>query len=399
MIQIPNAPQAISKHIVLIGNTNVGKSSLLNALCEQDLALVSEMAGTTTDPVRKSYELLPFGPVVWIDTPGLSDPTQLGKERMSRSLKEIAKADYAILVRDAKLSNGSDALEIDSLRIPALEVFTKFDTLFPEEKTDLRRRYPNAELVSVYEPESIQKLKDRLANELSKSCLPDPLILCDKVTKGAHLLMVVPIDSEAPKGRIIAPQNALLREALEHGVICSVCTPNELSTLTNSPIHWDWIITDSQAFKAVDQILSQSYANDKRPRLTSFSILMSRQKGDLHRLVQGVQHIEQLRDNDRILIAEACSHTRSHEDIARVKIPALLQKKTKKKLVFEYVNGKNFPDQMDRFALIIHCGACMITRAAMQQRSALAGSVPMTNFGVVLAYLADILPLAIQDLD
>lgn len=399
MINSNKSPQAISKHIVLIGDTNAGKSSLLNALCEQDMALVSEQAGTTTDPVRKSYELLPYGPVVWIDTPGLSDDSSLGPDRMKRTVHEMEIADFAIHIVDVQnaMIIQTNPL-VSALKIPVLQVYTKADCLPDNERAALISQFPAAVFVSIFDLTSIQNLRQRISDELTALSPGEPLILADKLKKGDHIILVVPIDSEAPKGRIIAPQTALLREALDHGIICSVCRPDELRILTNSPTHWDWIITDSQSFKEVDHVISLSYPPNNRPRLTSFSILMSRQKGDLKRWIDGVQAIEHLQENDKILISEACSHNRSHEDIARVKIPQLLSKHCNKTFRFEYSNGKHFPEQLDEYALIIHCGGCMITGTAMTNRIRRAGRVPITNFGIVLAYLSGILPKAIQDL-
>lgn len=394
------SPQSVRKHIALIGDTNTGKSSLLNALCEQDLALVSAIAGTTTDAVKKSYELLPYGPVVWIDTPGLSDISALGHERMKRTMKELEKADFIILVSDSgHFSVDTNTMGfIKNSHIPYIRVFSKKDLLSEVEQEALVKQFPDSELVSVYDPISIQSLRDRIASHLSGVSSEDTLILADKLTSGDQIILVVPIDSEAPKGRIIGPQNALLREALEYGIICTVCRPSELNTLTSSSTKWSWVITDSQAFKEVDQTLNASYPKDQKPRLTSFSILMSRQKGNLRQWVEGVKHIPNLHENDKILIAEACSHSRSHEDIARIKIPKLLQQHCQKTFRFEFVNGKEFPDDPQDYALIIHCGGCMITKSTMENRRRKANKIPMTNFGIVLAYLAGILPQSIQGL-
>ncbi len=385
-----STPSANRTHIVLYGNRNAGKSSLLNAIIGQDIAIVSDVKGTTTDPVSKAMELLPFGPVVFIDTAGLDDEGSLGSLRVDRTRKIMQRTDFALLVHalddfDAS-AHGRAIQQLKQFNIPYLLVFNKTD--LAEESTifSLKELYPEAVFVSALDMGSIHHLKDVLIQRL-ESAEEDPSIIGGLVPYGGTVVIVVPVDSEAPKGRIILPQVQLIRDCLDNGIKAHVVRDTELAESLNELKNVDLVVTDSQAFQAVSRIVPSHI------RLTSFSILFARHKGDLRVFVDGIQAIRTLKDGARILVSESCTHNHSHEDIGRVKIPALLNKREGKGFEYVFRMGHDFPEDLNTYDLIIHCGSCMINRKTMLNRIQLAkeAGVPITNYGVVLAYVTDIL--------
>lgn len=386
-----NVPLANRKHIVIFGDTNAGKSALFNAIIGQDTAIVSSEKGTTTDPIIKAMELIPFGPVALVDTAGLGDLTVLGQARMQKTQRMLERADFAIYAADIN-SFSADALRefqrrAESLRLPFLLVFTKCEPQNAQILKSLLADYPDAESVSVYDGESISRLKQRLCKELEKLQDDESSMIADIVPSNSSVILVCPIDSAAPKGRLILPQVQLLRDCLDNSVKAYVVRETELEAALHDLKKVDLVVTDSQAFAFVSRIVP-----DDIP-LTSFSLLLARQKGKLEEYLQGADAIAALPDNARILVAEGCTHNKTHEDIGHVKIPAALQKKCGKTFTFDFVSGYDFPEDLSAYNLIIHCGGCMLTRKAVLNRieKAKQTDVPITNYGVVLAFVTGIL--------
>lgn len=382
------------KHIAIFGKTNSGKSSLLNAIIGQEISIVSNLEGTTTDPVKKAMELIPFGPVLFIDTAGLGDYSDLGNLRMERSLKVLKNTDFALYVLDIKdkdLSVYKETLkEFKKYKIPFLTVINKIDTATKEELTAAKEVHKDALFVSALKEENILSLKDELIKRLQEE-EDDPPLIGDIVPYNGKVVMVVPIDSEAPKGRLILPQVQLIRDCLDHGIKSYVVRDTELEEALKDLSDIDIVVTDSQAFKKVDKIVPPNI------KLTSFSILQARHKGDLKTFIDGVKKIKDIDENSKILISESCSHNHSHQDIGRVKIPQLLNKHVGKKLNYEFKMGHDFPENLEAYDLIIHCGSCMVNRKTMLTRIALCKEkgTAITNYGVVLAYLTGILDRSI----
>ncbi|MCT4544804.1 MAG: [FeFe] hydrogenase H-cluster maturation GTPase HydF [Vallitalea sp.] len=388
-------PRANRPHIALYGNRNAGKSSLLNAIIGQEISLVSNIKGTTTDPVSKAMELIPFGPVVFIDTAGLDDDGELGNIRVNRSIKILQRTDFALYVIDVNDFNETSYKEAVLLfkrfHIPYLTVFNKMDSLNSIQLNSFKERYKNAYFVSAKDGDNILELKNAIIKGI-ESEENEPPIVGDLLPYNSTVVLVVPVDSEAPKGRIILPQVQVIRDCLDHGIKSYVVRDTELKDALNDLKSVDLVITDSQAFKKVDEIVP-----DNIP-LTSFSILYARYKGDLFKLVEGVNAIESLKEGSRILISESCTHNHSHEDIGRVKIPKGLVKHFKHDFNFTFRMGHDFPDDVSEYDLIIHCGSCMINPKTMRTRIKLCEEqrVPITNYGVVLAYLTGILDRSLE---
>lgn len=390
-----NTPNSNRLHIGIFGKTNSGKSSLLNAITEQNIAIVSEIEGTTTDSVVKAMEFLPFGPVLFIDTAGLEDNTPLGKLRVKKTLEELKRTDFAILVMDATKIDMAfykdQEIQFKKYNIPFLFVINKDDLLTENEKDVIKKIFPRAIFASTKNRDSILMLKENILKEIIKE-KEEPKLLGDLVPYNGKVLMVVPVDSEAPKGRLILPQVQLIRECLDHGIKSYVVRDTELESALEDIKDIDLVVTDSQAFKNVDKILNN------RAKLTSFSILFARQKGDLNDLVRGVKKLKSLNHGDKILIAETCTHNTSHEDIGRVKIPKLVKNYTGKEIEFTFVGGKDFPEDLSKYALVIHCGACMINKKHMQSRidELMSLNVPITNYGLVIAEVTGILDKSLE---
>lgn len=380
-------PLAFRTHVSIFGNTNAGKSSLFNKLIGQDMVIVSPEKGTTTDPVTKAMELLPYGPIALTDTAGLSDYSNIGEKRMAKTEKTLEKTDFAIY---AAAADDFDAAayedmkkQFDKKHIPYLLVFTKSDL----GTGDLSVKYPEAVFISVNDDASIDNLRSVLLEKLSQIKSEDATMIGNLLPEGSTIIMVVPIDSEAPKGRIILPQVQFLRDCLDHGMKTIVVRDTELEETLKEQKKVDLVVTDSQAFKFVSQVVSENIP------LTSFSMMMASIKGDLKKLIAGIDAIKNLKDGSKILMAEACTHNSSHEDIGRVKIPKLLQKFTGKRLEFEYYVHQDFPKDLSVYDLVIHCGGCMINSRSMNNRIEFCeeNNVPITNYGVVLACVNGIL--------
>lgn len=383
-------------HIGVFGRTNVGKSSLLNKITNQEVSIVSDIAGTTTDVVEKSMELLPVGPVTFLDTAGLDDETELSVQRIEKTMKVVNRIDVAVVVCDF---NGIDKFENDliekfkELKIPYLIVVNKCDLAPKSFHIDLKPELSNIIYTSVKKDEKIVfKFKEALVNLLPEDFVNSPKIVGDLVPAKSTVILVIPIDKEAPKGRIILPQVQTLRDLLDNNCLSYVVKESELKdALDNLKTPPALVVTDSQAFKKVSEIVPENVS------LTSFSILFARLKGDLDEFVNGARAIENLKDGDMVLILESCTHHAIEDDIGRVKIPNLLRKKTGKNLVIHNYAGHDFPDIKD-YKLIIHCGACMTNRREVLSRVLIANqnNVPITNYGVVISYCLGILPRAIK---
>lgn len=385
-----STPSANRVHIALYGQRNAGKSSLLNAIIGQDVSIVSEVKGTTTDPVSKAMELIPFGPVIFVDTAGLDDEGALGAQRVERTRKVLQRTDFAILIHP--IDDFNAAIHEETLRgfkrfnIPHLLVFNKIDLVSPSVLEEMKASHPEAQFVSALNMDTVHALKSALIARLENAEEEIPIV-GDLVPYGGTVVLVVPVDSEAPKGRIILPQVQLIRDCLDHGIKAHVVRDTELEETINELPSIDLVVTDSQAFEFVSQIVP------KHIPLTSFSILFARHKGDLRAFIDGTQIIRNLRQNAKILISESCTHNHSHEDIGRVKIPALLRKKEQKEFEFVFQMGHDFPDNLREYDMVIHCGSCMLNRKTMLNRIQMAqeAGVPITNYGVILAYLTGIL--------
>jgi [FeFe] hydrogenase H-cluster maturation GTPase HydF len=392
-------PVAERIHIALLGRRNAGKSSLINALTGQDIALVSSVKGTTTDPVYKAMELLPLGPVVFIDTAGLDDVGELGELRKKKSIEVLNKADLAIIVFDSEIDfsdfDRDVVKQIKERKIPVIGVINKIDKKkIPEV---LQREYEDALGIKLYQVsaingEGISDLKKEiilsLPNDDSKFT-----IVGDLISPGDLVILVVPIDKSAPKGRLILPQQQTIRDILESDAIAIVTKEFELKeTIENLKKKPRMVITDSQVF------LKVAADTPKDVPLTSFSILFARHKGNLLELVRGTKAVEKLEDGDKILIAEACTHHQQSDDIGRVKIPRWLRQRTGKQLQFEYSSGVSFPENIKDYKLIVHCGGCMMNKKAMNFRieQAIKAGVPIVNYGILIAYVQGILERSIS---
>ena len=379
-------------HIGIFGKTNVGKSSLLNRITGQDVAIVSDIAGTTTDVVEKSMELLPIGPVTFLDTAGIDDTSALGVERIEKTMKILNRTDVAVVVCDY---NGVDEYEksliekFNELQIPFVVVVNKTDV----EPLCVDLPYENVLQTSVKtDSELVDKFKQVLVKLLPDEFVNSPKIVGDLVDEKSVVILVTPIDKEAPKGRLILPQVQTIRDLLDSNCISMVVKESELQdafdSLKTPPA---LVVTDSQAFRKVAEIVPENVP------LTSFSILFARLKGDLEAFVSGADAIENLKDGDKVLILESCTHHAIDDDIGRVKIPNLLRKRTGKDLIIENISGHDFPD-ISQYALVIHCGACMTNRREILSRILIAKQkgVPITNYGIAISYCLGILPRAIK---
>ncbi|KAF0153602.1 MAG: GTPase [Ignavibacteria bacterium] len=386
-------------HIAFVGQRNVGKSSLMNKIIGQDLVIVSESPGTTTDPVRKAMELLPFGPVVLIDTAGIDDVGELGEKRISKTVKVIAETDFALVVLDSqkKISEQEYNLfkHLRKLEIPFLAVINKSELGVNYKLIEeLNSHGVLFHSVSCYNNDGIYGLKEKMIKLLpSEEEIP---LVGDLVKQHDVIVLVVPIDLGAPKGRLIMPQVQTIRESLDVDAIVLVTKDKELRSALNklaSPPKL--VVTDSQAIMRVDADVP-----DDIP-LTTFSILMARYKGDLPEYVRGLRRMEELQNGDKVLVAEACSHHAQEDDIGRVKIPRWLRNHTKKDLAIDVVNGQDYPDNLSNYKLIIHCGGCMLTRKMMQQRIKQAKyvGVPIVNYGVAISYMHGAVPRALTPFD
>lgn len=393
-----SAPKGLRLHIGLFGRRNVGKSSLLNGITRQQVSIVSEVAGTTTDPVEKPMEMLPIGPVLFIDTAGVDDVGALGRQRVDKSRQVFDRTDLALLVAEAAtwgpFEDGILA-ELRARNTPLIVVFNKTDLAQPD--TAVLQRLDNEKIpcVSAVAPggQGLLELRRVLIESVPEEFLHTPPLVADLVPPGQMAVLVVPIDLEAPKGRLIVPQVQTIRDLLDHDAYCMVVKERELrdalDRLRRPPA---LVITDSQAFLKV--------AADTPPeiKMTSFSILFARQKGDLAEFVRGAAAIDRLRSGDRVLIAESCSHHPIGDDIGRVKIPRWLTQYVGGKLDVQHMQGRDFPADLDSYRLVFHCGACMWNRREVLSRidRCRAAGVPICNYGVTISYTLGIFHRALE---
>lgn len=394
-MSLNNTPSAERIHIGIFGRRNAGKSSLINALTSQNLAIVSDIKGTTTDPVSKAMELLPLGPVVLIDTPGLDDTGSLGSLRIRKAYQMLNKTDIALLVLDGSVGiTPEDRKVLDRIKekkIPFLIVWNKSDLRSAdpsgyEEQKDVL-------FVSTKTGEGIRELKERLAS-LAPPEDTRKRIAGDLLHEGDLVYLIIPIDKAAPRGRLILPQQQTIRDILDSGAFALCVRDTELAqALQRNGRKPDLVITDSQAFAAVSSIVPEEIP------LTSFSILFARYKGNLKALAQGARALDSLQNGDHILICEGCTHHRQCEDIGTVKLPALIRRHTGlTDLSFSFTSGTEFPDNLSDYRLIVHCGGCMLNEREMKFRMACArdAGIPITNYGTAIAHMTGILARSLQ---
>ena len=388
-------PASERVHISFFGKRNAGKSSVINAVTGQDLAIVSSVMGTTTDPVYKTMELLPLGPVMVIDTPGIDDEGELGALRVRKSYQVLNKTDIAILVIDSTAGKGEEELELihrfHKKGIPYLIVYNKIDLLSTEKIKDLAMSVRAEEvLVSASDGMNIQELKEKIASLKPEGTHKYPLIQ-DLIKPLDLVILVVPIDKAAPKGRLILPQQQTIRDILERGALSLVVRDTELkSTLDHflaQGVCPKLVVTDSQAFARVSKAVPENIT------LTSFSILFSRYKGELETQLKGIAALSSIEDGDHILIAEGCTHHRQCGDIGTCKMPEWIRNYTGKKPVFEFTSGTEFPDDVSSYKMVVHCGGCMLNEREMKYRIACCQDqgVPITNYGILIAQVTGIL--------
>ncbi|MDR3239912.1 MAG: [FeFe] hydrogenase H-cluster maturation GTPase HydF [Clostridiales bacterium] len=402
------ATQSGRMTVAIFGACNAGKSSLFNAITDTDNAIVSDIPGTTTDPVVKVMELLPHGPITLIDTAGLGDGSPLGEARVQKTAAVLNRANLVLYAIDPQSPDWDEyrafVQELKRRGAAYLTLITKADACpdtCPEELiADVFRKCPpdihldecpdirpNVMAVSSFQPETLERLKAEMAKRLDALREEERDLLGGLLPAGAVMVCVIPVDSEAPVGRLILPEAQMIRACLDHRLRCHVTTELDLADALRDLRRVDLVVTDSQAFGFVSRIVPPEIP------LTSFSILMARQKGDLKLLLAGVKSIPNLRDGDKVLVAETCTHNRSHEDIGRVKIPKLLLKITGKNLDIHFTSGREYPENLNEYALIIHCGGCMIARIEMinRLRAAREHGAAITNYGLFLAYCNDVL--------
>lgn len=392
-------PKANRLHIGIFGKRNAGKSTLLNSLVNQDISIVSPTAGTTTDAVEKTMEFLPLGPVVFIDTAGVDDVGDLGGKRIEKTKKIFDRTDIAIIICDYNGWNDYEIAlynEFQERNIPVLSVINKLDEqeITPDKFEEIQKYVKNPLKTSLkLNREIVYRLKEQLVNVCPDDFITPPSITGDIVTQGDTVVLVIPVDKEAPKGRLILPQVQVLRDLLDNRCKVFVTQDTELketlNELKNKP---KLVITDSQAFASVSKDVPDDI------ELTSFSILFARLKGDLREFYDGAKQIDSLKDNDVVMICESCSHHQIEDDIARVKIPKLLTQKTGKNLQFVYRSGHDFPQDLEKYSLLIHCGACMTNRKEVLSRimKCKKANLPVSNYGIVISYCLGILDRAVK---
>ena len=391
-------PSSERVHIGIFGKRNAGKSSLINAITGQNLAIVSEAKGTTTDPVYKAMELLPLGPVMIIDTPGIDDEGVLGSLRIQKAYQVLNKTDIALVIIDAAVGPSAEDLRlierINTKKIPLLIVINKCETINEDKKTAYQALLSNGKLlfVSAEQKLNIFELKEAIAQTVPAD-ENKAQIVADLLSPSDFVVLVVPIDSAAPKGRLILPQQQTIRDILKADAAAIVVKENELTnTLQNLGKRPKLVITDSQVFK---KVAAETPADIL---LTSFSILFARYKGNLQTAVQGVTALENLEDGDKILVGEGCTHHRQCDDIGTVKLPRWIKEYTGKNPEFIFTSGTEFPLDLSPYKMIIHCGACMLNEREMQYRIKCAAdqNIPFTNYGITIAYINGILKRTVE---
>ena len=398
-MSLNTTPSGERVHIALFGMTNAGKSSIINALTNQEISIVSNVKGTTTDPVYKAIEILPIGPCMIIDTAGLDDESELGESRKKKTLEVLTKTNVALVVVDSTIGiteNDTDIInQLKEKKIPVIFILNKADqkTIAKEEIENIEKEIGVPVVsVSALNKTGIEELKQKII-----AVIPDNedkfKLVGDLINPGDIVVLVTPIDKAAPKGRLILPQQQTIRDIIESDAIAIVTKEHELrETLENLKKKPKLVITDSQVF------LKASADTPKDIMLTSFSILQARYKGNLVELVKGAKVLESLEDGDNVLISEGCTHHRQCDDIGTVKIPRWVRQMTGKKINFEYSSGNSFTDDITKYKLIIHCGGCMLNRAAMLSRidNAVKNYIPIVNYGVLIGYVQGILERALE---
>lgn len=384
--------------IALIGKRNAGKSSLINALTGQEIAIVSEVPGTTTDPVDKHYELLPLGPVTFYDTAGVDDSGELGQKRVKATRKILYRADIVIFVNDGESFDASELemLErIQEMEIPMVVVFNKSDISYGSRENlhyCNERGIPHVK-VSTVSKEGVLTCKEEIIRLAPKYLKENRILSGDLVQPYDHVILVAPIDSAAPKGRLILPQVQVLRDLMDHDAIVTVVKETELKMSLELSVKKPWlVITDSQVIEQVNREVPDDIL------VTTFSVLFARYKGELDILLEGVERIKTLQDGDKVLIAEACSHHVQKDDIGRVKLPKWLQEFTRKELIFDTYAGHDFPENLEDYAVCVHCGACMINPMEMNRRiiECHRRGVPITNYGMTISLVQGVLERVIK---
>lgn len=384
--------KSLRLHIALLGRVNSGKSSFLNLVTGQDISITSNIAGTTTDVVEKTQELIPLGPVVWLDTAGFGDETKLGQERMARSLKSLDKADVAVLVCEGDEIGDVERQiiqEVEKRGLPLIKVYNKADK-FHITQTDgiVANSTDKGERDRV-----LNSFKSELIKKAPEEAFATPTLIGDLVKEHGNVVLVIPLDDQAPKGRLLPLQVHVIRDCLDHACTVSAVRESEyaeaLSRFKNKP---DLVITDSSVVDMVNKLTPLDVP------LTTFSILFARLKGDLYKLVEGVKAVRKLQDGDKVLVAESCTHHADKNDIGRVKIPNLIRKITGKNPEFVHIAGCDFPDNLEEYKLVIHCGGCMSPRRLILSRinRCEQTGVPITNYGVCISELTNALPRVIE---
>lgn len=391
-MSLSNTPSAERTHIAFFGCTNSGKSSLVNAITNQNLSIVSEEKGTTTDAVKKTMELLPIGPVVIIDTAGIDDESKLGKKRIEKTYDVLNQTNIAILVVDSTVDIQKCDKELlkqfETKKIPYIIVYNKCDLLKTKK---VKQNSQNIVYVSALTGVNIVEFKELLGKIVNDN-KKEQYIVADILSQGDVVVLVTPIDESAPKGRLILPQQLVLRELLDFHCVPVCCQVEELDGVLKRFSSPRLVITDSQAFEKVAQIVPKTI------KLTSFSILMARYKGELNNLVVGVRKIYELHDRDKVLISEGCTHHRQCNDIGNVKLPKWIEKFTHVKPDFEFTSGGEFPKDLTKYSLVIHCGGCMLNEVEMKNRvqRAKEQKVSIINYGITIAYLNGVLDRSLE---
>lgn len=382
-------------HIAVVGRRNVGKSLLVNSLLEQDVSEVSDVAGTTTDPLKTRYELLPYGPVVIVDTAGIDDEGELGRQHITETIKILSSSDFAVVVLDARETLQSKELELfaylDKLQINYIVAVNKIEfgvnPILLEELKELRMTHFE---VSCKEKAGIEELKRRMIRLLPED--DEPPLLSDIVKQGDVVLIVIPADYTLPKRKLILSQVHMIREALDENAVVTVCREKELvSTLNNLKSYPDLVIVDSHSVTHIAEIIPAKI------RLTTFSLIIARHRGDLPLFIKGLKKIDGLKNGDKVLIAEVCSHHTQEDDIGTVKIPRWLRSYSKKELHIDFIHGYDLPDNLSEYKLVVHCGGCLLTHRAMQTRinEARLMDVPVVTYGVITSYMHGAIPRAL----
>lgn len=386
-------------HITFLGKMNTGKSSLINRLFNREISIVSDFAGTTTDVNQKAMELLPIGPVSLLDTAGIDDHGELGEKRISKTLEALDRTDVALVVFDNNGLKDCDLelfKELQNRKIPIVSIINKTDIALPDKKDTeiIEKNSKQTIYLSAKDDKNIiSKIKQSIILSIDENYINSPKLLEHILNKDDIAILVIPIDKEAPKGRIILPQVQTIRDMLDNKAISIVCgTENLKYAIENLKKPPKLVITDSQAFKEVNEIV------DKNIQMTSFSIIFAKLKGDLKTFVKGADTLDNIQDGDKILICESCSHHPIEDDIGRVKIPNLIKKYTNKEVTFEHSSGHAFPKDIEKYKLIIHCGACMTNRREVLSRieQSLAKNVAITNYGITIAKCLGILDRALE---